>query len=54
MKYSIILDGIYSIIAPVYAAERRLRKFNELNTSGALERMCTSEIHKLFGIKREA
>jgi len=53
MRYELILDRIYSVISPYRAAERRLRKLEELRSSGQLENLCSSEVHALFGITKE-
>jgi len=44
---------IYEIINPEYARHRRMARFEELRKLRQLEHMCSSEIHRLFGIKRE-
>ena len=42
----------YKIINPNYARDKRIARFKELENNGELEKMCTSEIHELFGIKK--
>jgi hypothetical protein len=46
------LQKAYGLINPEYARNKRMEKFDCLVESGQLEKMCASEIHKLFGIKR--
>ncbi len=46
------LRRTYELIAPGYARTKRMEKFQELEESGKLAKMCASEVHELFGIKR--
>jgi hypothetical protein len=43
-------------LIPYYARKQkeRMELFDKLDKCGALERMCSSTVHKLFGIKRES
>ncbi len=45
---------IYDFFTPEQARARRMVEFELLRTSGKLEGMCSSEVHKLFGIHRES
>lgn len=51
------LEDVYDFINPNYEIEqrnKRVAKFEELRTSGKLEKMTTSEIHQSLGITRES
>jgi len=42
----------YELINPEYARVKRMARFEELKKSGELEGMCSSEVHRLFGIHK--
>ncbi len=42
----------YVLIDETYARDRRMSVLKELEQSGKLERMCTSEIHEILGIRK--
>lgn len=44
----------YEFVNPEYARDRRMARFEGLKESGELEFMCASEIHGLFGIRKES
>jgi len=46
------LSRAYEFVNPEYARDKRMKKFNELKNNGALERMCASQIHKIFRITK--
>lgn len=47
-----VFKKAYGFINPEYARDIRMAKFELLKESGALERMCSSEVHKMFGIRK--
>jgi len=42
----------YELINPDYARNKRMAKLKELEDNGELARMCASEVHKMFRIKK--
>lgn len=49
--FSKILESVYKFVNPVYTQNEGLAKFDELKKSGKLERMFSSEIYEMFGIR---
>ena len=47
-----LLKNAYEFIAPEYARTKRMERLQKLEESGKLAKMCASEIHELFRVRR--